>query len=253
MSVRSASIQEQPSECKAKERAIPGALALRDISKRFGNQWVIRGLSASFEPGELVLLLGANGAGKSTLLKICAALLRADSGDVLHQVPRSSIGYLGHEPMLFAHLTVRENFELFSSLYNLKIDINHLAQVWKLAQHREKRISELSRGLQMRVALVRSLLAKPRLLLLDEPTSALDEESVLALMTAVSESALNASVPGIAIIATHDIERVREFANRVILLEDGRMRQDSRLLESSIVSKADASAAVIAEYRRRNR
>lgn len=253
MSVRSASIQEPPSDDRVEERASSSTFVLHNISKRFGNQWIIKGLSTSFEPGELALLLGANGAGKSTLLRICAALLRADSGSLKHGFSRSAIGYLGHEPMIFAHLTVRENLELFSALYNLRLATDYLMQRWKLEPHAEKRVIELSRGLQMRVALARTLMSNPSLLLLDEPTSALDEESVSSLMSAISGMALQESRAGIAIVATHDIERVREFANRVILLEDGRIRKDSKLLESNSVSKIDACATVIDEYRRRNR
>ncbi|NDC37215.1 MAG: ABC transporter ATP-binding protein [Proteobacteria bacterium] len=235
-----------------------GLLTLERVSKRFGTQIVLRELSCSIVPGEVVLLLGSNGAGKSTLLRLCVGLLRADTGRVINTLGARAVGYVGHEPMVYAHLSVSENLELFSSIAGLspreaRAQAAAAIECWRLTAHAGKRISELSRGLQMRVALARTLQMRPSLVCLDEPTSALDEETAAALCAALSGMAAPQSRFGAVVMATHDIERVRGIATRIILLSDGQIMGDSARATAAGVTPQEACEAIIAQYRKRNR
>lgn len=237
--------------------AISPAITLAGVSRRFGRQQVLRDVSCSFAPRELILLLGANGAGKSTLLRTCVGLLRPDSGTITTNIASRAIGYVGHEPMLYAHLSVRENLELFAGLRGLSAleaapGIAAALDCWGLLPHASKEISELSRGLQMRAALARTLHANPSLLFLDEPTSALDEGTVSALGAAL-HAIVHADRAGTVVMATHDIERVRSWATRVILFADGQIMEDSATLVRAEVSQSEACATVITQYQKRNR
>ena len=224
-----------------------------NLTKRFGSQQVLRSLSCAFNQGEITLLLGANGAGKSTLLRICSGLMRAGSGSVERALDKRAYGYVGHEPMVYAHLTVRENLEFFAALSGKPNPVATDFERWGLAPHAEKRVAELSRGLQLRVSLARALQAEPRVLLLDEPTSALDEESVEGLCGTVLTIVHSGAPAGGAVIATHDIQRLRPIANRVMLLNGGVIEADSRSLEADGTGESAACDAVVARYRERNR
>ena len=215
-------------------------LRFTNVAKRFGAQVALRSVDCSFSAGEIVLLLGANGAGKSTLLKLGAGLLRADAGSIEKSVERP--GYVGHDPMLYAELTVEENLNFFSALYPNESHPSHLLSAWGLASQRNKKISELSRGMQLRTSLVRTLLSDPALLLLDEPTSALDDEGVELLSSTIRACANIEGRAGTVIIATHDVERLRRIATRIVLLTQGKVEKDSKSCEE-----------VISVYRQRNR
>ena len=233
-------------------------LSIEAASKRFGAHTAVQKLSLSFYPNEVTLLLGQNGAGKSTVLRLCVGLLRPDVGRICSNVSAGSCGYVGHEPMLFAHLSVEENLTLFAQLRGARAAEARSAaaaalECWGLNSHARKPVSDLSRGLQMRVSLARSLHAEPQLLFLDEPTSALDEGSVGALCVALREIASNKSRPSAVVMATHDIERVRGIATRVILLGDGAIIADSAEQVRSGAVPREACEQVISRYRTRNR
>ena len=251
-----AAVSDSPlSSDPRKERAL---LSVVGVSKRFGPQAVLRSVSCDVSPGEVLLLLGANGAGKSTLLRLCARLLRADAGTIQNFAGKGSLGYVGHEPMLYPHLTVLENLCFFAALRGAsrkeaQILSAAALECWGLTAHAHKQVAELSRGLQMRCSLARTLQAKPNLILLDEPTSALDEKTVAGLRSVLSDVASTGNRGGAVVMATHDIERVRSIATRVILLADGRIEADSAKAAHAGDHPAEACERVIALYRKENR
>lgn len=235
------------------------ALLIADgIVKRFGSQAVLRDLSCSILAGEIVLLLGSNGAGKSTFLRVSAGLLQSDAGNIGRPPGIKLPGYVGHEPMLYPHLTVLENLSLFAALSGASRDkarqqSNAAIDCWKLVAHAHKRVVELSRGLQMRVSLARALQPSPSLVLLDEPTSALDEESVAMLRGVLADIAAPGGRHGAVVIATHDIERLRPIATRIVLLQAGRLEADSTTAVRAGTNPSVACDEVIARYRKENR
>ncbi len=233
--------------------------ALENISKSYGTLDVLRGISLTFSPGERTLLLGANGAGKSTLLKICAGLMRADCGAVTgisHGTHPAQIGYMGHAPLLYGDLTVRENLVLWATMLSLPTSaVEESLHAWELLAHGNKRIDDLSKGLTARASLARAFLSRPKYLFLDEPTSALDERSLGLLNNNIDALAQHHSGNLTLVIATHDIARVLPRATRVVVIQEGTVADDTNTLSEQFASLPleMRTAKVVSEYISTNR
>lgn len=219
-------------------------LSLQNLRKRYNHSQVLKDVSFEVGVGDIVLLLGANGAGKSTLMRICIGLTKADSGSAVFSSKLNSVGYLGHETMLYEELTVKENIEFYSKLRRIAGDALELLDEWGIREHADKRLAELSKGLKAKAAICAALMHKPRYIFLDEPTSALDEDGVKLLLSKLHS--LTAEPGGFAIIATHDIERLKESANRLVVLTKGAVGFDSSVSEGG-------KEAALEYYRRKNR
>jgi heme exporter protein A len=181
----------------------------RGLEKRFGDKRVLRGVDVELEHGGFLLVTGRNGAGKTTLLRLLAGLSSPDAGTI-ELPPRETIGYLGHEPLVYRELTPLENLTLFARLYRLpeaRERVGMLLERFGLWDVRHERVSRFSRGMQQRLGICRVLLHDPQLLLLDEPFNALDVEGAALLDAAFDE-------PRTFVVATHDASRVEERATQ---------------------------------------
>ena len=150
----------------------------RGLGRRFASKRVIRDLDFEVRAGELLLVTGPNGSGKSTLLALMAGLLAPTEGEIEVDLPRGRIGYLAHEALVYKELTALENLDLYGRLYAIperRERIGMLLERFGLWDVRGELVSTFSRGMAQRLALSRSLLHDPELLILDEPYSALDE------------------------------------------------------------------------------
>ena len=184
-------------------------LAAHNLSKRFGDRRVFSGIELELPPGSFLLVTGPNGSGKSTLLRVLAGISAPTAGE-LERPPRSSIGYLGHEPLVYRELTPLENLALFARLYRVREGrerIGMLLERLGLWEVRRQRVSTFSRGMQQRLALCRVLLHEPELLLLDEPFNALDADAAALLDRTLDELAGRTLV-----VATHDPARVERLS-----------------------------------------
>ena len=163
------------------------AIWARGISKSFGRQKVLDGLSVQIPTGITYCLLGANGSGKTTFIRAAVGLLRLDAGDlsVLGRPVRevgqiySQIGYMTQHKALYPDLTVQENLEFYAGLYGLtrkerEERMGDLLQMVDLAAQRGRLAGALSGGMYQRLSLACTLIHQPRLLLLDEPTVGVD-------------------------------------------------------------------------------
>ena len=220
-------------------------IEVKDVSKTFGSLKVLRRLSLSFQPGEVVLLVGANGAGKSTLLKIIAGLSRADSGEVVSKA--SKVSFLSHHLFLYGRLSVRENLQLFGAVQGVRA-IDDIIRSMELSEVVNRPVSELSKGNQAKVGIARALVGAPEVLLLDEPTSNLDEKGTALLLSALSKLHDDTSGRAVTLIATHDLHRLAPIATRVIVLSGGEVISDSGPRASK-----DTVAQAIERYREVNR
>jgi heme ABC exporter ATP-binding subunit CcmA len=184
----------------------------RQLSRSFGDKRVIDRLDLDVERGAFLLLTGPNGSGKTTLLRLVAGLLAPTGGTLEVGVERGRIGFLGHEPLVYRELTPLENLDLYGRLYRIperRERIGALLERYGLWRERNARVSTFSRGMQQRLALCRTLLHEPDLVVLDEPFNALDAQGVELL-----ERELAALRGRTVLVATHEPERVAPLATR---------------------------------------
>jgi thiamine transport system ATP-binding protein len=205
-------------------------LETRNVTVRFGATTAVDDVSLRVATGEVYALLGASGSGKSTLLRAIAGL-EPCTGDILWdgesvvRVPphRRGFGLMFQDGQLFPHLDVAGNVG-----YGLRVSgraeadrVGELLELVGLAGFETRRVTELSGGEQQRVALARSLAASPRLLLLDEPLSSLDRELRERLAGELHDILRAAGTT--AILVTHDHDEARVIADRIGVLEHGRL------------------------------
>jgi len=182
------------------------------LEKRYGPKRVLRGLDFELERGGFLVVTGPNGAGKTTLLRLCAGLAIPTGGTLEVEPERGGIGFLGHEPLVYRELTVLENLDLYGRLYHVperRERIGMLLERFGLWDSRGVRASALSRGQLQRLALSRSLLHRPELLILDEPFAGLDAEGSELLDRELAGMRERRTI----LVATHDPERVAPLAS----------------------------------------
>ena len=181
------------------------------LEKDYGEKRVLRGLDFELERGGFLVVTGANGSGKTTLLRLCAGLAVPTGGTLEVEPQREAIGFLGHEPLVYRELTALENLDLYGRLYRVperRERIGMLLERFGLWESRGERAAKLSRGQLQRLALCRSLLHKPELLILDEPFSGLDAEGAELLDRELAGMRERRTI----VVATHDPERVAPLA-----------------------------------------
>ena len=187
------------------------------LAKRYGSKRVLQGVAFDLQRGGFLLVTGPNGAGKTTLLRLCAGLAAPTSGELEVDVERGAIGFLAHEPLVYKELTALENLDLYGGLYAVperRERIGMLLERFGLWDARGELVSTFSRGMAQRLALCRSLLHEPELLILDEPYSALDESGAELLDRELSELRATST----CLVATHDPERLAPLASGSLAL-----------------------------------
>jgi len=190
----------------------PHVIRARALARRFGERRVLEKLDLDVERSAFVLVTGPNGSGKTTLLRLCAGLMAPTGGELDVAVDRARIGFLGHEPLVYRELTALENLDLYGRLYRVperRERAGMLLERFGLWRVRNERTGSFSRGMLQRLALCRTLLHEPELLLLDEPYSALDEEGAALLDRELAEL----RPKGTFLVATHDAARLEPLAS----------------------------------------
>ena len=189
----------------------------RGLAKRFGARRVLASLDLDLEDGGFLLVTGPNGSGKTTLLRMLAGLVAPSAGELEIAADRARIGFLAHEPLVYRELSPLENLELFGRLYRVperSVRIGMLLERYDLWELRHERSGSFSRGMLQRLALCRTLLHDPELLLLDEPFNALDSAGGELLDSELEALADERSL----VVATHDPERVAARATAGLAL-----------------------------------
>jgi heme exporter protein A len=205
----------------------PPAVALDGVGRAYGERVALREVSFTLPAGATVAVFGANGAGKTTLLRILAGLLRPHAGRVSvlgAELPREAyrargrIGLLGHEPMLYRDLSVRENLRFHARLHRVGEErAEELVAQVGLAARADDPIRTLSRGMIQRAAICRAVLHAPELLLLDEPLANLDPGGAEAVAPLIGRAAGPSRV-----LISHDAELGLAEADHVLGLRAGR-------------------------------
>jgi ABC-type multidrug transport system ATPase subunit len=198
------------------------------VSKRYGAATVLEAVSFTVQPGEAVALWGANGAGKTTLIKAMLGLIdfkgqiAVQGADVARQgkAARTLIGYVPQEAA-FYDMSVESTMAFYARLKHVApARVGELLNMLGLAAHARKPVPALSGGLKQRLALAIALLADPPILLLDEPTANLDaaaRHDYLALLSTLRKQHKT------ILFASHRVEEVEALADRIILMEAGRV------------------------------
>jgi heme exporter protein A len=217
------------------------------VARRFGTNWVLRGVDLRVAAGEVVGLLGANGSGKSTFLRLVATILRPHAGSLCvfgHDAARSAdqvrtlIGYMAHAPGLYADLTARENLAFVASMMGCPpVDADRALERVGLADVAAHPVRGFSSGMQRRLAIARLLLVRPRLLLLDEPYSNLDASGI-ALMNALVAEWVETGAS--AVMVLHETGPAASVLDRTMTLLDGRIAAASDGDERTVISLAAA-------------
>jgi heme exporter protein A len=187
------------------------------LGRDFGSKRVLRGLDFYVPRGGFLVVTGPNGSGKSTLLSLCAGLLAPTSGQLDVDADREALGYLAHEPLVYRELTALENLELYGRLYRVperRERIGMLLERFGLWDARHERVGSFSRGMAQRLALCRTLLHDPQLLLLDEPYAALDGAGARVLDEELDTLARDRTL----VVATHEPARVSPLASAELAL-----------------------------------
>ena len=218
-------------------------LEINDLKKSFGQGdsrvQVLRGIDLSVDKGEICVLLGPSGSGKSTLLNIIGGIDAPDSGYVsingekmvdmtekrLTRYRREHLGYVFQMYNLIPNLNIKENIEVGAYLSDHPLDIDDLLHTLGLYEHRHKLPNQLSGGQQQRTSIGRALVKNPDILLCDEPTGALDYTTSKEILKLIGD--VNSKYGNPVIMVTHN-DAIKEMADTVVKLRDGRIRKAYR-------------------------
>ncbi|MBS5966438.1 ABC transporter ATP-binding protein [Finegoldia magna] len=209
-------------------------LQLKNISKSFDGKEVIKNINLEINKGEIVSILGPSGCGKTTLLNIILGLTEVDTGSIVYDgndltdVSMEDRGFniVFQDYALFPNLNAYKNITYgLKNKPNIssKEEVNDLIKLLALEEHLDKKIDQLSGGQKQRVALARTMVMKPKVLLLDEPLSALDgviKESIKDRIKTIAKQ-YNLTT----IIVTHDPEEALTLSDRVLIINEGQISQ----------------------------
>ncbi|MES2918357.1 MAG: TOBE-like domain-containing protein [Pseudomonadota bacterium] len=216
------------------------SIDIRNVNKRFGNFVALNNVNLSVQTGELVALLGPSGCGKTTLLRIIAGLEAADTGSILfhgedttrQHVRERQVGFVFQHYALFRHMTVFENVAFGlrvrprrerPSDAEIRQKVHKLLELVQLDWLADRYPSQLSGGQRQRIALARALAVEPKMLLLDEPFGALDAKVRKDLRRWLRR--LHDEIHVTSVFVTHDQEEALEVADRIVVLNKGRIEQ----------------------------
>jgi ABC-2 type transport system ATP-binding protein len=197
------------------------ALAVSDLTKRYGDRIALRGVGFEAAAGELVAVIGPNGAGKTTLLSILAGIQAPDGGSIT-RAPHE-IGWVPQQPAVYSKLSVAENLRLFARLEKVAdpdATVARMLEQTGLVDRAGDQLSKLSGGNRQRVNIAVGLLSAPPVLLLDEPSSSLDPRQRERLWEFVGRLAERGTT---VVYSTHNVQEAERYADRVLVLADGEL------------------------------
>jgi ABC-2 type transport system ATP-binding protein len=234
----------------------PLAIELRDVSKRFDSQVPsLDGLSLEVPAGSVFGYLGTNGAGKTTTIRVLLGLVRPDTGTVrvLGMDPRvdgarirAEVGVLLENDGLYDRLSATHNLEFYARIRHIDgaararriEEMLHAAGLW---DRRNDRVATFSKGMRQKLAIARSLIGRPRLVLLDEPFTGLDPIAAAELRASITDLARAQGTT--VLLTTHDLAHVEKACDTVAVLRAGRV-VGSGTLEELLAGSADVEVAV---------
>ncbi len=207
------------------------SIVIENLTKSYGSQKALDGVSLEIKSGQITGLLGPNGAGKSTLMKIITGSVIPDAGsvivngvDVLKEPLKVQrvLGYLPEHNPQYLELYIKEYLEYVASIY--KVDKSRVSQVIDmvvLGPEQHKKIGALSKGYRQRVGLAAALIPDPEILILDEPTTGLDPAQLVEIRALLREVAQEKTV----LFSTHIMQEVVELCSECVFLSKGQIKK----------------------------
>lgn len=212
-------------------------IIIKNLTKKYDEQWALNKVSFSIKQGEVVGLLGPNGAGKSTLMKSITNAIIPDSGEILVNnssvnlnpiETKSKIGFLQENNPLYMDMYVKEYLHFVMNIRAVKKErVEEVIEQVGLTPEKHKKIHQLSKGYKQRVGLAQAILSKPEILILDEPTNGLDPNQIIEIRELIREIAKDTTI----ILSTHIMQEVEALCSRVILLNKGEVIADQPIEE----------------------
>jgi ABC-2 type transport system ATP-binding protein len=214
-------------------------IEVRELTKRYGDRVVVKGITFSAQRGQILGFLGPNGAGKTTTMRMLTGYLPASSGsasvagfDIFTQSAevRRRIGYLPENPPLYPDMTVTSYLSFVAKLKavprgEVAAARDRVIERTGLTEVRSRLLSHLSKGFRQRVGLAQALIHNPEVLVLDEPTIGLDPRQIIEIRTLIKELAGNRTV----ILSTHILPEVSQVCDKVVIINEGRIACEDML------------------------
>lgn len=213
-------------------------IEIKDLKKSFGGTEVLKGVSAQFEAGKTNLIIGQSGSGKTVLLKTMLGIHTKDSGTISFEGKklaemdkdqrrelRTQIGMVFQGSALFDSMTVEENIAFPLKMFTkktakeIKERVNFVIDRVQLEDANKKKPSEISGGMQKRVAIARAIVNNPKYLFCDEPNSGLDPKTAIVIDQLIQEITKEYNIT--TVINTHDMNSVMEIGESIIFLKNG--------------------------------
>lgn len=213
------------------------AIEVNGLTKLYGTQRAVDGISFSVSKGEIVGFLGPNGAGKSTTMKMITGYLQPDGGTAkvsginVADAPleaKKRVGYLPESNALYYDLYVREYLHFIADVHGVrdkKGRVEAVIQTVGLTPESRKKIGQLSKGYKQRVGIAAALLHQPEVLILDEPTSGLDPNQIVEIRQVIKEQGKDKLV----LFSSHILQEVEAICDRVIIINRGKIVADEQL------------------------
>lgn len=218
---------------------MPAIIELHDVVKQYHNHLAVDKLCFEVPEGSLFGMLGPNGAGKTSAIRIITSITRADSGRVLFRgeplrpAHSEQIGYMPEERGLYKKMKVGEEILYLAQLKgmsskNAKTELDYWLKRLDIESWRDKKVEELSKGMQQKIQFVCTVIHRPRLLILDEPFSGLDPINSNLIRDEIDELHRNGTT---ILFSTHRMEQVEEICERIVLINKGRNVLDGTVSE----------------------
>jgi len=219
-------------------------ISIQELSKRYGDQEAVRGISLEIPAGQLIGLLGPNGAGKTTTIKMLTGMIPPTSGtasiegfDIVTQAleVKRIIGYVPESGAVFESLTGWEYLELVAALYHIA-DAETSSRILRFGEFfdleeqdlRQKQLGAYSKGMKQKVVITAALLHNPRVIFLDEPLNGLDANAALSVKTLITSLAREGKT---VVFCSHILDVVERICQRIVILHEGRILADGTLGE----------------------
>jgi ABC-2 type transport system ATP-binding protein len=231
------------------------SIEVKGLTKWYGQQKAIDGISFNVARGEIVGFLGPNGAGKSTTMKIITGFLSQDEGEVTvadinvrtHPIEaKKKIGYLPEANPLYYDMYVREYLDFIAGIHHLtgkKEKITAAIEITGLTPESKKRIGQLSKGYKQRTGLAAALIHDPEVLILDEPTTGLDPNQIIEIREVIKQLGKNKTV----LFSSHILQEVQAICDRVVIINKGVVVADDQV--SSLQKGTRDNHVVMVEFK----